>query len=416
MSTNESTSTSTKVVNEEEEEDETEVFSLQDVIEGNEVASAVLAASDPNNCSYNQGYVYRQALYCCITCLKESIKTDEKSYLNIEDIDLHAICLGCTYECHSNHELVELYTKRNFKCDCGNTKFKTKCKLQPVKDDLNQMNKYNHNFKGLFCTCNRPYPETGDFDSNNSKLEENSDEMIQCTVCEDWFHLNHLKGSEKFPTNPDVYEDIICHGCMNKNKYLWYYQGYITLKSNEQTSEVAEDEEEKLIETTSIESTETKNEEINGCLLEAYQTKFKDLDLDKMDQSCCFVNGWRSALCKCNDCLEVYKNKQVDFLLKANDSIKFYEDQGKQNEKLRTKDEDKLLDDQLSKLNRVSQIEFLHSLKDFKDDLKNFLTEFASNGQVVKRENVVQFFDELNEQRKKRKVESDQGISGYFCK
>ena len=55
MSTNESTSTSTKVVNEEEEEDETEVFSLQDVIEGNEVASAVLAASDPNNWSYNQG-------------------------------------------------------------------------------------------------------------------------------------------------------------------------------------------------------------------------------------------------------------------------------------------------------------------------------------------------------------------------
>ena len=33
---------------------------------------------------------------------------------------------------------------------------------------------------------------------------------------------------------------------------------------------------------------------------------------------------------------------------------------------------------------------------------------------MAKRENVVQFFDELNEQRKKRKVESDQGISGYF--
>ena len=46
-----------ETLNDEDEENEVEVFSLQDVIEGTEVASAVLAASDPTNCSYNQGMI-----------------------------------------------------------------------------------------------------------------------------------------------------------------------------------------------------------------------------------------------------------------------------------------------------------------------------------------------------------------------
>ena len=48
----------------------------------NDMADAVLGASDPSNCSYNTGYVFRQALYCCLTCLKES-----KAKLTKEQID-----------------------------------------------------------------------------------------------------------------------------------------------------------------------------------------------------------------------------------------------------------------------------------------------------------------------------------------
>ena len=33
------------------------------------------------------------------------------------------ICLACSYHCHEGHELVELYTKRNFKCDCGTKRY-----------------------------------------------------------------------------------------------------------------------------------------------------------------------------------------------------------------------------------------------------------------------------------------------------
>ena len=82
---------------EEKENEEADTCSLQDVIdvekERNEIASAVLGASDATNCSYNQGYVYRQALYCCVTCLKES-QPGSKSIANLDDQQLHGICLA----------------------------------------------------------------------------------------------------------------------------------------------------------------------------------------------------------------------------------------------------------------------------------------------------------------------------------
>lgn len=47
-----------------------------------------------------QGYVKRQALYACVTCLPSSSG------------ELAGICLACSYHCHDGHELIELYTKR----------------------------------------------------------------------------------------------------------------------------------------------------------------------------------------------------------------------------------------------------------------------------------------------------------------
>lgn len=411
-----------QTLNDDEEENEAVVLSLQDVIENTEVASAVLAASDPANCSYNQGYVYRQALYACLTCLKDNLKTEQKTeenaYLETDESLLHAICLGCTYECHQNHEFIELYTKRNIRCDCGNSKFKSNsvCKLEANKDPVNELNKYNHNFKGLYCTCNRPYPELGnESELNTSKAskstEENSEEMQQCTICEDWFHLNHLLGNEKFPTNEEDYEDVICHNCMDSNQFLWNYQGYIALKTQ------SESKDEEAVDVTTTETTTSQQTKSKDTPTECFLKKFQELaeKEERSKEACCFLAGWREALCRCNTCLDMYKEEKIDFLLNPNDTIKYYEDQGKKNEETRANDENKLLDDHISKMNRVSQIEFLHSVKDFKEDLTHFLTNFAASGQVIKRENVVQFFDDLKE-KKKRKLEDGQSAPSYFCK
>lgn len=114
--------------------------------------AAVLGGSDEKNCTYNQvinhprnpflsitasipfqGPVKRQALYSCLTCVPES-KTDVTKSCGV--------CLACSYACHENHELVELYTKRNFRCDCGTPKMGKKCSLEEKATD-NEANEYN---------------------------------------------------------------------------------------------------------------------------------------------------------------------------------------------------------------------------------------------------------------------------------
>lgn len=113
----------------------------------------------------------RQAVYACLTCVPESQDDPTKRA---------GICLACSYECHDDHDLIELYTKRNFRCDCGTSKIlAVRCKLDADKpDDINR-NVYGQNFSGIYCTCKRPYPDPDD---------HTEDEMIQCVVCEDWFH------------------------------------------------------------------------------------------------------------------------------------------------------------------------------------------------------------------------------------
>jgi E3 ubiquitin-protein ligase UBR7 len=60
-------------------------------------------------CTYSKGY-HSQELFACMTCYKDKQVNS-------------CICLGCAFECHTDHDLVHLYFKRNLKCDCGNSKF-----------------------------------------------------------------------------------------------------------------------------------------------------------------------------------------------------------------------------------------------------------------------------------------------------
>lgn len=55
------------------------------------------------------------------------------------------------------------------------------------KDPLNQRNIYNDNFKGIFCVCKKPYPPEVNED-DEEKNEDLFEDMVQCQICEDWFH------------------------------------------------------------------------------------------------------------------------------------------------------------------------------------------------------------------------------------
>ena len=43
------------------------------------------------------------------------------------DIKPHGICLGCMLCCHETHDVNELYSKMNFRCDCGNSHMPESC-------------------------------------------------------------------------------------------------------------------------------------------------------------------------------------------------------------------------------------------------------------------------------------------------
>lgn len=395
-------------------------------------ANAVLGGSDDTNCSYDEGYVPRQALYACTTCSA--------------DQEPSGVCLACSYKCHDGHEIVELYTKRNFRCDCGNTsKFPAKtCSLRPDKEPFNQFNKYNQNFKGLYCSCSRPYPDLDD---------DTPDEMIQCVICEDWYHGRHI-GSPV----PDEYSEMICSKCMESHKFLYSYLNkfnYVNVndvevkekcgKTSESVSfgdetpsvhcqvkdenvkqEMTEEQvavnqpkqdvsavENMIAENDGIKSEEKttvkkENQDVNSetesehkitlqknaaCLLNQLHIK-----PDGITSGPAFwPENWRKELCSCYTCMDMYGKYKCEYLLNVDDTILAYEERGK-----KSKNEsqyDKGLN-ALSQLDRVNQMEAIRAYTSMKGQLKEYLKDFADSRRTVCESDIKEFFDRIGKRQK----------------
>ncbi|KAM4713063.1 putative E3 ubiquitin-protein ligase UBR7 [Anableps anableps] len=367
---------------------EEQTVSLVDVLEEDEEleeeASAVLAGSDSDHCSYPQGYVKRQALYACNTCTPQGGEAA-------------GVCLACSYKCHEGHDLFELYTKRNFRCDCGNRKFcDLQCKLHPEKDDVNSLNKYSHNFFGLYCTCRRPYPDPDD---------QVEDEMIQCVVCEDWLHGRHLGC-----VVPDCVEmqEMICESCMNKHLFLWTYAAHLAVQSPaEQTKEEKGEQSEANVPKTEEKGDDavepsckrSREEAEPSCRLKALQEAGRKTD---RSGAVFWPSGWRSKLCSCPTCQVRLSADGLSFLLDESDTVLAYENKGKTNEQSR-QGHDPLMS-ALDNLNRVQQLEIIHGYNDMKTELKDFLQTFAAEGKVVTSDDIRQFFEQQS--RKRRRADS----------
>nr|XP_056707298.1 putative E3 ubiquitin-protein ligase UBR7 [Euleptes europaea] len=398
------------VAGEGERNAEEPVVSLAEVLaESDELekeARAVLGGSDHERCSYSQGAVKRQALYACSTCTPSG---EEPA----------GICLACSYECHGTHKLFELYTKRNFRCDCGNSKFKNlQCKLLPEKAKLNPANKYNHNFYGLYCVCKRPYPDPED---------EIPDEMIQCIICEDWFHGRHLGA---VPPDSGDFHEMVCQACMDRCPFLWTYASQLAVPTVTKVTPAAEDgtvlnveeveeikkengadcHEEGKVASSNEPSTSSGSEcseavknETSTCRLRELQTK----QHQKNNTATFWPHNWRSKLCTCNECMKMYLDLEVLFLTDECDTVLAYENKGTSDQEAEKRDP---LMDTLSSMNRVQQVELICEYNDLKTELKDYLRRFADEGTVVKREDINQFFEEF-QSRKRRRTDRMQ----YYC-
>ncbi|OAA61879.1 metaphase-anaphase transition protein [Niveomyces insectorum RCEF 264] len=101
----------------------------------------------------------RQSVFACLTC-NPPPADPAAPYPNSA-----GVCYACSVQCHGDHTLVELFTKRQFTCDCGTTRFPiaSPCKLRinaatNTRGDVHSEapdpgNFYNHNFRNRFCGC-----------------------------------------------------------------------------------------------------------------------------------------------------------------------------------------------------------------------------------------------------------------------
>ena len=137
-----------------------------------------------SQCTYNLGYI-RQAVYLCLTCATP-----------------RGICYPCSVACHTDHEQVELFPKRHFRCDCPSSTLSHPCGLHKQLEGVNTGNAYGQNFEGRFCRCGRAYDA-------HTEVET----MIQCLACEVCPEFI-LSGWRKYPDDPG-FQDWYHESCLN---------------------------------------------------------------------------------------------------------------------------------------------------------------------------------------------------------
>ncbi|KAL2543735.1 PHD finger protein-related [Forsythia ovata] len=261
--------------------------------------------------------------------------------------------------------------------------------------------------------------------------------MIQCCICEDWFHEEHigLQSSDEIPRDEEgepQYEDFICQGCAGVCSFLTYY--FETISASVRNNNVANSTKEKAVledspsplEKAVLEdlpsplkssgklergscslNTLVTNAEgtINECSQVAGSSKKcilgislaeTPLTIDKSNPMFLSKN-WREVLCRCDTCWDFYTQKGISFLLDKEDSIAEYEKVAKLK---RDENLQKQEGDFLNKLGHVEKMEILSGIADMKDEIRALL-ESSDPSKPITTADIHQVFDNLAKKRKR---------------
>ncbi|XWS48799.1 hypothetical protein CRYUN_Cryun13aG0107700 [Craigia yunnanensis] len=414
------------------DDDGEQTMSINEYIESIEEeeleADLVLGGDEGDECTYSKGYMKRQAIFSCVTCTPDGNA---------------GICTASCLSCHDGHEVLELWTKRNFRCDCGNSKFgEFSCKLFPNKDVENIENSYNHNFKGVYCTCNRPYPDPD--------LQEQV-EMIQCCMCEDWFHEEHisLNSPNEIPRDEEgepLYEDFICKACSAVCSFLTLYPKTIWAAGGQPVAPVIISKDKSVVEDI-LPKDDVAGKLENDACFDSFQKdnlvadgNFESVSDDKKfvigesslnddssslsrsiasSHATCILavdwmaaslvseskplflsKNWRDALCRCDKCLDMYKQSHISYQLDKEDSIAEYEKNAKQKreEKLHQREGAEL--NFFNNLGHIEKMEILNGIADFTDEFRSFLGS-VDPSKAITAADVNQIFENLKNKRRR---------------
>jgi len=193
-----------------------------------------------------------------------------------KDGQVAGFCRGCRAVCHGDHlaETFEIDGKRDFICDCGNSKMQNHCKLFPDKPATNDSNRYNQNFFNRFCYCEKEY-------------SEDAEDMIQCFVCEDWYHVSCLSLKSPWCSGNILEEefDLICSSCISRHPFLRQFLDAYRSRLNA--------------------------EAFKFCITHIPQTELESLE--KGDYG--LFRGWQNYLCRCEECTARVSKEGLGFLL-----------------------------------------------------------------------------------------------------
>merc|ERR1719270_1012832 len=117
----------------------------------------------------------------------------------------------------------------------------------------------------------------------------------------------------------------------------------------------------------------------------------------KSPQTLFLLDNWRKQLCKCDDCLKLYQLENVAFLIDEEDTVHFYESQAKNEGTQYEKGME-----ELSKMDRVKQVEAIQGYNSMKTNLMEYLKKFAENGKVVRQEDIQEFFQRMQANKRPR--------------
>ncbi|TFK70227.1 hypothetical protein BDN72DRAFT_819113 [Pluteus cervinus] len=390
-----------------------------------------------SECTYDLGPL-RQAVYLCLTCSSS-----------------RGICSACSIACHTNHEQLELFPKRNFRCDCPTTSIEHSCTLHPKKEVENTTNQYGQNFKGVFCRCSQPY-----------HAEKERETMIQCLSCEDWFHesccnlrkrpplrgetpeaektVREQETSDGDDAESDIsssslppalvssldYEAFVCGSCVTKIPILRKSAGchgfiivyresldeeWIRLGDSANGPVDVENLEEQPMTGSKRRLSTPPEGEPNGkrprpsspiasanCLAPPPNPVAQTILSNTEDPNATtslgtgdlfLTEGFRERWCHCNECSAILSAHP--YLLKEEDTYEPPEDPDSalSFEELGLR--------ALSRIPRDRAIDGIHAFNQMRDRLVNYLRPFAQQGKTVNESDVTEFFDSLQEKTSK---------------
>lgn len=342
----------------------------------------------PKKCTYNMGPI-RQQIFAC------------RTHNNI------GICYSCSILCHTSCDIVELFTKRHFTCDCGTDRDnrveghdQIRCELRKNRsDDVSASdNIYNQNFQGLFCSCSKEY------DPDSPAV------MLQCILgleCdEDWYHDYCIMGKknkevirrkseedqEVLEEAPDGFPDLesfdsfICWKCISK--YAYYFDKLLSHEVAEKlfTQKLFHGDPNINVQKDIKDNSKKRDfNEMDNSQTCKYYSLFLKKDYSKT------LKSLKESIKDKDEKLYIFLDRIVPFLI---DDDPIYEPCEEEEEKNEI-DIFQLTKDFLqASQNRDQVAKNIVAFHNLKSKLNNFLKSFADTGKVVKEDDIRSFFEQ----------------------